>query len=145
MLGKKKLGNSGWMGRRGRLGGLSCLFCLPGLRCASTYPQMARVLGAGDVPGSGFLVRITAVPYKAPVSWKLQYGVLDVFEAGRLVAVCRRGCVDAWMRGCVDSVVTVGNVTSGGMMSSAFGWLVRRNSEFRVQYSSTYTSYKKRV
>ena len=69
------------MGRRGRLGVVLCVFCLPGLRCASTYPQMARVLGAGDVPvGSGVLLRITVD------SWKLQYGVLDIFE------VCRRRC-----------------------------------------------------
>ena len=72
-------------------------------------------------------------------------GRLRSGSVGGGVQAWMRGCVDAWMRRCVDSVVTVGNVTSGGMMSSAFGWLVRRNSEFRVQYSSTYTSYKKRV
>jgi hypothetical protein len=62
MLGKKKLGSSGGMGRRGRLGE-SCLFRLPGLRCASTYPQMTRVLGdGGAVPVWGFLCRTISAP-----------------------------------------------------------------------------------
>ncbi|KAH3905467.1 hypothetical protein HBI56_206910 [Parastagonospora nodorum] len=55
MDGKEKLGRSGGMGRRGRWGEL-CLFRLPGLRCASTYPQMTRVLGVGGAgPLKSFL------------------------------------------------------------------------------------------
>jgi hypothetical protein len=50
MLGKERLGRSAGLGRRGRLGEL-CLFRLPGLRRASTDPQMTRELGDGAVVG----------------------------------------------------------------------------------------------